>query len=74
MFGLSQAYTLQALEEKRENGTLDSAVLPCDILFRDLPALTLDAEGEARIRRAAQRIRKETGADIDYGFRVLRVE
>ena len=30
--------------------------------------------GEARIRRAAQRIRKETGADIDYGFRVLRVE
>lgn len=30
--------------------------------------------GEERIRRAARRIRKATGADIDYGFRVLRVE
>lgn len=30
--------------------------------------------GEERIRRAGKKIREETGADIDYGFRVLRVD
>lgn len=30
--------------------------------------------GEERIRRAGDRLRRETGADIDYGFRVFRLE
>ena len=30
--------------------------------------------GKDRIRRAGELIKKETGADIDYGFRVLRVD
>ena len=30
--------------------------------------------GKERIRRAAQKIREETGAEIDYGFRVFRVD
>ncbi|NLJ55592.1 MAG: site-specific DNA-methyltransferase [Firmicutes bacterium] len=30
--------------------------------------------GKERIRRAAQKIRTETGADIDYGFRVFKVD
>lgn len=30
--------------------------------------------GEERIRRAGDKIRSETGADIDYGFRVFRVD
>lgn len=30
--------------------------------------------GKERIRRAAKKIKKETGADIDYGFRVFRVD
>ena len=30
--------------------------------------------GEERIRCAGKKIREETGADIDYGFRVLRVD
>lgn len=30
--------------------------------------------GKDRIRRAAKKIREETGADIDYGFRVFRVD
>ena len=30
--------------------------------------------GEERIRRAGDKIRAETSADIDYGFRVLRVD
>lgn len=41
---------------------------------RDAGFHTICDMGEARIRRAAQRIRSETGADIDYGVRVLRVE
>jgi adenine-specific DNA-methyltransferase len=30
--------------------------------------------GKERIRRAAKKIKEETGADIDYGFRVFRVD
>ncbi len=30
--------------------------------------------GEERIRRAGKKIKEETGADIDYGFRVFHVE
>ena len=30
--------------------------------------------GKERIRRAAKKIQEETGADIDYGFRVFRVD
>ncbi|MDE7244612.1 MAG: site-specific DNA-methyltransferase [Oscillospiraceae bacterium] len=30
--------------------------------------------GEERIRRAGKTLREETGADIDYGFRVFRVD
>ena len=30
--------------------------------------------GKERIRRAATKIQEETGADIDYGFRVFRVD
>jgi len=30
--------------------------------------------GKERIRRAAKRIKEETGAEIDYGFRVYRVD
>jgi adenine-specific DNA-methyltransferase len=30
--------------------------------------------GKERIRRAAKKIKEETGADIDYGFRVYRID
>jgi len=30
--------------------------------------------GEERIRRAARKIREETGADLDYGFRVFQLD
>ena len=35
---------------------------------------TICAIGKERIRRAAKRIKEETGADIDYGFRVLKLD
>lgn len=53
VFTLEDAYTLETLEGMKENGSLADAVRPCDRLFADLPSLTLDAEGEARIRRGA---------------------
>ena len=35
---------------------------------------TICAIGEERIRRAGKKIKQETGADIDYGFRCFRVD
>lgn len=34
---------------------------------------TIDEIGRARIKRAAAKIKEETGADIDYGFRLYRL-
>ena len=36
--------------------------------------LTISEIGKERIRRAANKIREETGADIDYGFRVFKLD
>ena len=36
--------------------------------------MTICDIGEERIRRAAKKIKEETNADIDYGFRVLKVD
>lgn len=35
---------------------------------------TIDEIGRERIKRAAEKIKSETGADIDYGFRLFRLE
>lgn len=35
---------------------------------------TIDEIGRERIKRAAQKIKKETNADIDYGFKVVKLE
>jgi len=35
---------------------------------------TISDLGKERIRRAAKKIKEETGADIDYGFRVYRLD
>lgn len=35
---------------------------------------TIDEIGRERIKRAAVKIKSETGADIDYGFRLFRLE
>src|SRR5690606_13823028 len=36
--------------------------------------MTIAQIGKERIRRAAKKIKKETGAEIDYGFRVYRLD
>ena len=50
-----------------EKATEDSATLKAGYE-------TICAVGEERIRRAGKKIKEETGADIDYGFRVFRVD
>lgn len=35
---------------------------------------TIDEIGRERIKRAAQKIKEETNADIDYGFKVIKLE
>ena len=35
---------------------------------------TIDEIGRERIKRAAQKIKEETDADIDYGFKVVKLE
>ena len=51
-------YILVQLPEKIDTAEFDTI---CDI-------------GEERIRRAGNKIKKETNADIDYGFRVYKVD
>ncbi len=44
------------------------------LIMQILSYRTICEIGEERIRRAGKKIREETGADIDYGFRVFRVD
>jgi adenine-specific DNA-methyltransferase len=50
-----------------------------EMIEQDKPAYkagyrTIDQIGRERIKRAAAKIKDETGADIDYGFRLYRLE
>jgi adenine-specific DNA-methyltransferase len=49
---------------------------PCDEISEAFKAgyKTICDIGKERIRRAAKKIKEETGADIDYGFRVYRLD
>lgn len=61
--GYRKFILVQLQEETEEGGAAQKAGFKtiCDI-------------GEERIRRAGKMIKQETGADIDYGFRVFRVD
>ncbi len=53
IFCAQESYTPDELEAMQAGGRLESAVLNCDVLFRELASLVLDDEEEARIRRGA---------------------
>lgn len=70
--------TMQVNAENRGNRKFILVQLPerCDSksqAFKDGYSTICDI-GEERIRRAGKKIKKETGADIDYGFRCFRVD
>lgn len=50
-----------------------------EVIKEDKPAYqagyrTIDEIGRERIKRAAKKIKEETGADIDYGFKTFKLE
>jgi tRNA pseudouridine55 synthase len=49
-FSLEQAHTLDQIREAADRGEAEKLLLPVDSLFREVPPLSLDAKGEARIR------------------------
>lgn len=57
--------------DARSKKTLESAI---EFLESINKPHYLTEIGKERIRRAAKKIKEETGADIDYGFRVFRVD
>lgn len=70
--------TMQVNAENRGNRKFILVQLPerCDSkspAFKDGYSTICDI-GEERIRRAGKKIKEETGADIDYGFRCFRVD
>ena len=48
-FTLDSALTLTEIEELRDAGKLDSAIIPVDAVFMDLPAIILNGELEQKI-------------------------
>ena len=48
-FGLDTAHTLAEIEALRDSGKLDSAIIPVDEVFKDLPAIIVDGELERKI-------------------------
>lgn len=57
--------------DSRAKKTLKNAISFLDSIGKQH---TICEIGEERIRRAGKKIKEETGADIDYGFRVFRVD
>ncbi len=57
--------------DSRTKKTLKNAIKFLDSIKRPH---TICEIGEERIQRAGKKIKEETGADIDYGFRVFRVD
>ena len=49
-FSIDNACTLDAIREAAERGEAERLLLPVDSLFREYPALNIDARGEGRIR------------------------
>lgn len=70
--------TMQVNAENRGNRKFILVQLPerCDSKSQAFKAgyKTICDIGEERIRRAGKKIKEETGADIDYGFRCFRVD
>lgn len=57
-FTLTQSYTQEKLLEMKENGSLESAVIPVDELFSDYPKVKLDAFLSAKTKNGV-RIRRK---------------
>jgi adenine-specific DNA-methyltransferase len=73
----TEEYTDENGEKKKKyvmDETIGYPVVVKDSTARKAGYYTIPQIGEERIRRAGKKIKEETGADIDYGFRVFKVD
>lgn len=68
-FGISDAYTLEALENMSPEERI-SALLPCDTLFEDLPKVTLPEFFEKLFSNGCEIYQKKIGTSFDAGTTV----
>lgn len=52
-FGLQQAHTLEKIQHAKDNGQLESLLLPVGELFHELPAITVDENQRKRLINGA---------------------
>ena len=78
IFSIAQAYTIEQLAQLKEEGKLDSVFLAPDLLFDELPKLTMFADNALRVCRGAPvyltkrvpgryRVYDESGAVLGVG-------
>jgi len=78
IFSIAQAFTLEELAARKEAGTLDSVFLSPDLLFAELPQITMFPDNAARVCRGAPvyltkrvpgryRVYDESGAFLGVG-------
>jgi adenine-specific DNA-methyltransferase len=71
--GERRRYIMVQLPEKLDKNDKDQMVA-YELLESIRKPTNICEIGKERIRRAAKKIKEETGADIDYGFRVFKVD
>ena len=49
VYGLEHSHTLEEIQAARDNGTLESLLVPVDTVFRQLPSMTVSKATEARL-------------------------
>ena len=72
-FTLLDAYTLKELEQLKDEGRLEEAVLPMDALLSGFPALDITIDGEKRLRNGNPLLKEDVaGEDLTHG-RIYRI-
>ena len=72
-FTLLDAYTLKELEQLKDEGRLEEAVLPMDALLSGFPALDITIDGEKRLRNGNPLLKEDVaGEGLTHG-RIYRI-
>jgi len=53
-FDISTAYALEELAQRKKDGTLQSALLEVDVVFKSMPCYTLDEKSDKKFRNGMQ--------------------
>ncbi len=72
-FTLSDSRSLKELEQLKEEGRLNEAVLPMDSLLSGFPALDISPEGEKRLRNGNPLLKEDVGTDELSDGQIYRI-